>query len=347
MSLLTNIEQPWSLWHQRLHKDLKRKKNLLPAGSSLLISVSGGQDSMALLQLILDLQRLYKWKIHVWHGDHGWHKKSKLIADELEQWCKNKNIPFSLTSTEKNKVCTEKDAREWRYENLIKEAKKLSKKNPDKPFKYVLTGHTGTDRAETFLMNLSRGADIAGLSSLRERRILHGEIELIRPMLIFSRQETREICDEMHLPVWIDPSNSNIQFTRNRIREEVLPILEMLNSGSTMRIASLADSLSHLHADQYQLTKLAIQAISNDKGIYRIAMIKLPSSVRIIIFYQWFKDNDVNPPSSKQMYELSHKIEKHQPSSSIDLSNGWKVKWDKKLITLIGPQNCNKKEFNQ
>ncbi len=337
MSLLTNIEQPWSLWHQRLHKDLKRKKNLLPAGSSLLISVSGGQDSMALLQLILDLQRLYKWKIHVWHGDHGWHKKSKLIADELEQWCKNKKIPFSLTSTEKNKVCTEKDAREWRYENLIKEAKTLSKKNPDKPFKYVLTGHTGTDRAETFLMNLARGSYLAGLSSLREKRILQDEIHLIRPMLGFSRKETIQICNEMNLPIWIDPSNLNLLFTRNKIREKVLPVLEKLHNGSTMRIAKLADTLSSLQSDQYHLTKLAIQSISIDEGISRESMKNLPKTVRAIIFHQWFKDNDLTPPSSAQLNELSHKIEQHKPPGSIDLSKGWKVKWDKKVITLIKP----------
>ena len=92
MSLHNNSKKPWSLWQQRLHKELKRTKTLLPAGSSLLISVSGGQDSIAMLQLISDLQRLYKWKLHVWHGDHGWHEKSKIIAVELEQWCKKEQI---------------------------------------------------------------------------------------------------------------------------------------------------------------------------------------------------------------------------------------------------------------
>ena len=64
MSQSTNIETPWSPWHNRLHKNLKAKPELLPLGSSLLLSVSGGQDSMALLKLIIDLQRIYKWKIN-------------------------------------------------------------------------------------------------------------------------------------------------------------------------------------------------------------------------------------------------------------------------------------------
>ena len=75
MTLPIDSSKNWSKWHERLHKALKNKGNLLPSESSILLSISGGQDSMALLQLILDLKRMYKWNIHVWHGDHGWHEK--------------------------------------------------------------------------------------------------------------------------------------------------------------------------------------------------------------------------------------------------------------------------------
>ena len=57
--------------------------DLLPSGSALLIAVSGGQDSMALLGLLRDLQRLHHWNLQIWHGDHGWNKQSKQVASEL------------------------------------------------------------------------------------------------------------------------------------------------------------------------------------------------------------------------------------------------------------------------
>ncbi len=59
----------------RLHKRLKNNQSLLPIKSTLLLAISGGQDSMALLKLIVDLKRLYKWQVEVWHGDHQWHNQ--------------------------------------------------------------------------------------------------------------------------------------------------------------------------------------------------------------------------------------------------------------------------------
>ena len=63
-------QKNWSSWHHQLHKEILTKKILIPKGSNILISVSGGQDSMALLTLINDLKKLHTWSISVWHGDH-------------------------------------------------------------------------------------------------------------------------------------------------------------------------------------------------------------------------------------------------------------------------------------
>ena len=84
MSQSTQIDKSWSKWHMRLHKRLKQNKSLLPSNSTILLAISGGQDSMALLKLIIDLKRLYKWQIEIWHGDHQWHNQSKKIKEELK-----------------------------------------------------------------------------------------------------------------------------------------------------------------------------------------------------------------------------------------------------------------------
>ncbi len=337
MSLNSQDAKPWSKWHERLHKTLKAKSSLLPFGSSLLLSVSGGQDSMVLLKLIFDLKRIYEWKLHIWHGDHGWHKNSKQISEELKQWCQIQKLPFSCANTNKKTISTEEEAREWRYENLIKQAKAISQKNPSLPCKYILTGHTGSDRAETFIMNLARGAFIGGLSSLRESRSLETDIQLVRPMLNFTRNETFQICQEMNLPIWIDPSNENLQFSRNRIRHEIIPVLENLHSGSTIRIAELADRLNHLNNDQHQLTKLAIEAISHSKGISRQKVSNLSLTARSMIFNQWFKENNAPLLSANKLKELSQKTAKSKPPGCVELSKDWKVIWDKHWIEIIRP----------
>ena len=79
-------QQGWSRWHHRFHRHLLDQPALLPAQARLLVAVSGGQDSMALLRLLLD-RHLHHWTLHVWHGDHGWHGGSGTIASDLAAWC--------------------------------------------------------------------------------------------------------------------------------------------------------------------------------------------------------------------------------------------------------------------
>ena len=339
MSLSNGNEKPWSKWHERLHKKLKTKSSLLPFGSSLLLSISGGQDSMVLLKLILDLQRIYEWKLQIWHGDHGWHNSSKQISQELEQWCKNQEVTFFCDRTDKSSVSTEEAARKWRYKKLIAQAKLISQLNPSLPCQHILTAHTGSDKAETLIMNLARGTYLGGLSSLKESRKMEGNIQLIRPMLSFSRQETIQICTEMNLPIWLDPSNNNKKFSRNRIRKEVLPVLEKLHSGSTIRIAQLAEKLSNLENDQIQLTKLAIESLSQSNKINRVKISNLSLTARSIILNQWFKENQVPLLSAIQLQELSQKITQREPPGCIQLSQNWKVKWDKSFIEIIKPSS--------
>ena len=77
MSQSSQNDRSWSKWHMRLHKRLKQNKSLLPSNSTILLAISGGQDSMALLKLIIDLKRLHKWQVEIWHGDHQWHASSE------------------------------------------------------------------------------------------------------------------------------------------------------------------------------------------------------------------------------------------------------------------------------
>ena len=104
MDLPTKKQKKWSIWHERLHKKLLENKNLLPKNSALLVAVSGGQDSIVLLQLMIDLRRLHNWQLHVWHGDHNWHNRSGEIAKELKIWCEHNNINFLCNVADKDKV---------------------------------------------------------------------------------------------------------------------------------------------------------------------------------------------------------------------------------------------------
>ena len=339
MSRITSKEMPWSHWHERLHKKLLNNHKLLPKGSSLLLSVSGGQDSMALLKLFTDLQRLHDWKIHVWHGDHGWHNKSRKIAKELSQWCTKENLDFHCDHAIKEKTKTEKAAREWRYEYLVQRANDLSLKEQSSPCQHILTAHTSSDRAETFIMNLARGSDLTGLTSLREERLMIDNIQLVRPLLNFSRDETYKICEELKIPIWKDPTNEELIFKRNKVRQIVLPILEDMYKGCSLRITLLAERLKYYQEDQKALSLLAIQAIASKEGLCRQQLKNLPSTARATLLAKWLEDLGSPNISTKKIEALSKNIGNGKTDGQLHISKKMQITWSKKSVKLINKSN--------
>ncbi len=336
MSQSTKNDNTWSKWHMRLHKQLKQNKTLLPRNSTLLLSISGGQDSMALLKLIIDLKRLYKWQVEIWHGDHQWHTNSGKIAKELQLWCLKKDISFHSNKANLREVANEEKAREWRYKNLIIKAHLLSSKNLYFPCTKILTGHTASDRAETIIMNLARGTDLIGLSTLKEQRSLENNLELIRPLLIFNRNETLEICKEFDLPIWIDPSNENLDLTRNKIRKKILPILNSIYQGADSRIASVAQRLQSYSEDQQLFAKIAIE-FCQDKEINSLSrkkLIEFTNSVRKIILTNWLKMLGIKRVNTSQIEEINRKISKRNPPGNIHLHGDFIIRWDKEVIYI-------------
>ena len=325
----------------RLHKRLKQNKYLLPSNSTLLLAISGGQDSMALLKLITDLRRLYKWQIEIWHGDHQWHNKSEQIEAELKLWCLNKKLSFNSNKANKEEVANEEKARDWRYKNLIMNAKYLSSKNVDSPCEKILTGHTATDRAETIIMNLARGTNLIGLSTLKEQRILEDNLELVRPLLIFNRDETLEICKEFNLPIWIDPSNENMNLTRNKIRKEILPILNSIYKGADSRIASVANRLESYSEDQKLFAKIAIEFCQGPEinSLSRKKLIDYTNSIRKIILTNWLKILGVTRVTALQIEDINNKISQRNPPGSIHLHGDFLVRWDKETIYISNKTN--------
>ena len=336
MSQSTKNDMSWSKWHLRLHKRLKQNKSLLPIKSKLLLAISGGQDSMALLKLIVDLKRLYEWQVEIWHGDHQWHTKSAKTEEELKLWCLNKQISFHSTKATKEEVANEEKARNWRYKNLLNKAKLLSSNNINFPCTRILTGHTATDRAETIIMNLARGTDLVGLSTLKEQRNLEDNIDLARPLLIFNRNETLEICKEFNLPIWNDPSNENINLTRNKIRKKILPILNSIYKGADSRIASVANRLESYTKDQQSLAKIAIEFCQGEEinSLSRKKLIDLTNSSRKIILSNWLKMLGITRVTALQIEEINTKISQDKPPGTIYLHGDFLIRWDKNIIYI-------------
>ncbi|WP_413171285.1 tRNA lysidine(34) synthetase TilS [Anabaena azotica] len=207
----------WTPLHAQIHRTI-RTRNLFHRHQKLLVAVSGGQDSLCLIKLLLDLQPKWEWDVAIAHCDHCWREDSQANARHVENLAKSWETPFYL-ETAINPVKNEASARNWRYQALTKIAEVHN-------YQYIITGHTASDRAETLLYNLMRGTGTDGLQALTWQRPLTENIILVRPLLEVTRSQTQLFCQEFNLPIWEDSTNQNLQYARNRIRQELIPYLK-------------------------------------------------------------------------------------------------------------------------
>ena len=334
----------WTAWHDRLHRRLLRQPDWVPQGSRLLLALSGGQDSMALLALLRDLQPLHRWHLHLWHGDHGWHPGSAAIAGELEAWCTRNGMTLLHSQATRAETGSEHNARQWRYRELAAWSEQLSQLHPHSPCRLVITAHTASDRAETLLLQLARGTDLAGLGGQRRQRSLVecGEQRLIRPLVDFSRTDTANICRDLALPVWQDPSNDDPSHGRNRIRAEVLPVLENLHPGCSQRIAALAERVAGLQDNQSTLLDLALRGLLQTDSPSPAATDRLPrrplaaqpEDIRRNLLAHWLRQNGAPTITSARLAELAQAIRPGAGAAGRDLPAGWRIHWNAQSVQL-------------
>ena len=223
-----------------------QKHNLLPAGEALIVSVSGGADSVCLLHILMKYQQELNVKLHIAHLDHQLRgTESERDAKYVSDLSIILGIPATIESRDvtayrDQKGCSlEEAAREVRYNYLAEVAR-------NENAGYILVGHTRNDQVETILMHILRGTGIAGLCGLQPKSKLQigddvKHLNIIRPLLDSSRKETESYCQQYNLDPRIDSSNLSLDFLRNRIRHELLPELKNYNPAIEQALLRLAD----------------------------------------------------------------------------------------------------------
>lgn len=223
----------------------------LEAGDVVLVAVSGGADSLSLAYAVLkEATPLVITPVAI-TIDHQLQKNSAAQAEKVSMQLKD--MGYENVLTEKVVVTTESGleagARSARYQALNSSAEKEGAVK-------IFLGHTRDDQAETVLLGLARGSGARSLSGMAAE---NGKY--LRPFLHVTRQETEEACKELGLEVWNDPHNFNADFTRVKVRHEILPLMESkLGPGIS---AALARTAGLLRDDADALDGLAEAEISH------------------------------------------------------------------------------------
>tara|TARA_Y100001978_G_C23652327_1_gene414101 strand:- start:360 stop:1361 length:1002 start_codon:yes stop_codon:yes gene_type:complete len=323
----------WTNWHHLLHKEIINDEKFIPNGIKLLIAVSGGQDSMALLTLFEDIKDHHDWEIYVWHGNHQWHSQSSVFSEELESFCNYKKIKFYSDKADYLEVSTEEKARKWRYQKLYDTAKNLAGSKKEMEKIYILTGHTSSDNAETFLLNLARGSSYKGLKGIPNKRLSDNNFYIVRPLLNFSRSDTLKICEELKIPIWIDPTNSDLKLKRNIIRKNIMESLEKIYPGCSVRINSFTQKMNKYEKERSDLCKLALQACLEKNMLKRDKFNTLGLEARSTLLNQLFKEKFTKQIKSNGLDKIAKDIF-NKNKGSIDLPNSLKIVWNNSYIQL-------------
>lgn len=202
------------------------KNRIFDACSLVVAGISGGGDSMAMLDLLQRMQKEYGYELRVVHVNHGIRGEEAERDQKLvEKICNDRGICFqayvydvpALSVQWKNGL--EEAGRKVRKESFCKEMEKAD--GVDSGRKMIALAHNKNDLAETMLHHLCRGTGLRGLSPMKPRKD-----GIIRPVLCLERREIDEYLKERQIPCALDSTNLEDEYTRNRIRHHLIPVLE-------------------------------------------------------------------------------------------------------------------------
>ena len=312
-----------------IEKTLTERCRIEP-GAALLLGVSGGADSVAMTYALRHLAAKRNWLLSVAHLNHGIRGRA---ADEDEQFVRELAWRLGLLClTEKVDVprlaaqgglSLEMAAREARYAFFQKAAATLG-------VGYLATAHTADDQAETVLLRLARGAGSRGLGGILYRSEHHG-LDIVRPLRDVTHTAARMFL-QRHGLVWReDGSNTKLDFLRNRVRHEILPVLEtrlnprireaLLRAGEV-----LGEENAWMEMSARRIYRKAVRA--GEPGVLRIPVwAREPVAARRRVIRLWLMENGLAPELVD--YAMVHRILElasvSKGTQTLPLGDGWSV----------------------
>ncbi len=335
-----------------------RQLQLPVADAGVVVAVSGGADSTALLLAFDELVKSGKLDLTVIvaHLDHGLRAASRADAKWVREFAKSLGYevvvgranlkPTAKTSNEN----LEQAARNARYDFLLRTA-------TTRKAVHVLTGHTADDQAETILMRLLRGSAAEGLSGTPAIRPLKkgSQVMLVRPLLAWARRsDTETYCRQNHVEVRRDEMNEDEAFSRVRVRKQLLPLMESFNSRVVQalnRTASLLnEDASALAEDANRLLELATAKLdkNNETGATALSvsvLLQRPPAVRRRALREWIlrSRGDLNRLEMVHLVAVERLLVGERGGRVAELPGGMLVTRKRGMLELSGKKVLKKR----
>ena len=283
----------------------------------IIVGCSGGPDSMALLDMLLKIRNKYNLKIIVAHVNYNVREESVLEENYVRDYSKSNNLIFEgLSITEYSDDNFENEARKIRYKFFDDLVLKYGAK-------YVMVAHHGDDLIETILMKIVRGSNINGYAGFKKELDM-GNYKIVRPLIEYSKEEIVDYCNTNNIKYYIDKSNSDSFYTRNRYRKYMLPLLKEENKDVHRKFLKYSNRLLETHEFINKIRDKSLKDCSDNNGIIISKFILLDSYIQKEILYylldKYYQD-DLFLVSDKHIDLLLKLIYSKRANVSIDLPN--------------------------
>ena len=289
--------------------------------STLIVSCSGGPDSMALLSLVNSIKKEKNLKVIVAHVNHKVREESDEEATMVENYAKENADLFELYEINEyhDKTNFHEDARKIRYKFL----KELKDKYSDD---YLLTAHHGDDLTETILMRITRGSNLKGYIGFKETSNWEG-ITLLRPLIKKTKEFLERYDIDNNIPYRIDKTNYSDDYTRNRYRNKIIPLLKEEDNHINLKYLKLSKELNKYYEYvKSEALRLKEDIIDDDKIIIISKFQKLPSLIKEVIVGEMIAElqlNDYLPITDGLFEEMLKVIDSSKTNILINLPNSY------------------------
>lgn len=299
------------------------KNNLIKSGEVVAVACSGGQDSMCLLDILFNLQEKLNFTLVAINIDHNLRENSKNDSLFVKKYCESKNIKLYAYSLDieslckSNKLGVEQGAREGRYKVF---KKLLDKGVVDK----IALGHHQSDQAETILLNIFRGAGISGACGMELIR----DGQYIRPLLYTPKTEIKAYIEQNEIPFVEDESNMLNDFSRNYIRNMILPMIRSRWANADANICEFGKLCKR--DNEYIFNQISDRAIlKENESTVKVYSSYFNDDVSVVsrIILQALKEINATVDIEKKHLKMIHDL-------VINGENGAKVNLPNKVIAV-------------
>ncbi|MFR8234443.1 MAG: tRNA lysidine(34) synthetase TilS [Anaerovoracaceae bacterium] len=345
-----------------------KKYGLIERDSHIIVGLSGGPDSVCLFDVLFRIAEenpQLNWKIYAVHVNH---KLREGAAEEdqryVEELCAARKVPCRVAVTDCKALAaelgmtSEEAGRKARYDAFSEEALRIQRgcksagncetcpKPVPKEKIVIALAHNANDQCETILFRLMRGSGTDGLAGIAHKRQDQNGFSVVRPILDFSRAEIEKYCEERNLSPRIDHTNSENTYTRNKIRNMLIPFLEEnFNENITETVNRLGkiascdrDFLRQTAAEEYEAAQAELCSKENiNRQSFNIEKLKnLHKSIRTRIYTMALERIGIEENITFSKLEaVDELLDAKSPSASVDLSAEFKAAREYDRLTFI------------